>query len=115
MSNVLFGAVALVGALGGVAGVYEARSYTRDQRTQAPLLWRAFLGSCVLLCLVGVGSIAWLLGGGTVWAISGILSLACAVPCFVQYRLHRELDIDRSPFTERLGDRITRKRNFPDH
>lgn len=115
MLGVLFGFLSLVLVVGGVFGVYEARSYTDDQRARAPRLWLAYVGCSGLLCVFGVGSVAWILNGGAVFAVSGIASIVAALPCLVQYRLHQALDVERSPLTDRLSRTVARKLNVPEH
>ncbi|ELZ16170.1 hypothetical protein C477_16790 [Haloterrigena salina JCM 13891] len=114
MLTAFFGFLALVLTVGGVFGVAEARSYTDEQRTRAPRLWRAYAASSAVCCLVGVGSVAWLASGGTLWPVSGFASLAAALPCFVQARFHRTATIDRSPLAGRLAEVVARKLNFPE-
>lgn len=103
MLRVFYGIIALVAAFGGVFVVYEAVSYTDEQRARAPRYWLAFAGSGAALCLVGVGTIAWLLVGGDVPSAVGVLVLATALPSLVQALLHRRLDAERSPLLERLS------------
>ncbi|NUC74870.1 hypothetical protein HTZ84_21640 [Haloterrigena sp. SYSU A558-1] len=114
MLGVFFGFLAVVLAVGGVFCVAEARSYTDEQRARAPRLWRAYAASGAVCCLVGVGSVAWLVTGGTPWTVSGIVSLAAALPCFAQAWFHRTATIDRSPLAERLGEVVARTLNFPE-
>ncbi|WP_339106483.1 hypothetical protein [Haloterrigena salinisoli] len=114
MLNVFFGFLSLLLVVGGGFSVYEARSYTDEQRARAPRLWRAYVASGAVLCLVGVGSVAWLVTGGTPWAVSGFVSLAAALPCFAQAWFHRTAMIDRSPLAERLAAVVARKLNFPE-
>lgn len=114
MLSVFFGALSLVLAIGGVFCVREAYSYTDEQRARAPRLWQAYVASGAFLCLIGVGSLAWLLTGGTVWTVSGIASLAAALPCFVQMLYHRTADIDRSPLSAQFAELVARKLNFPE-
>ncbi|ADB63823.1 hypothetical protein Htur_5192 (plasmid) [Haloterrigena turkmenica DSM 5511] len=114
MLDVFFGFLSLVLVVGGVFCASETRSYTDEQQARAPRLWRAYAASGAFCCLVGVGSLAWLLTGGTVWAVSGIASLTAALPCFVQALYHRTADIDRSPLSEQLAELVARKLNFPD-
>ena len=114
MLGVFFGFFSLVLVIGGGFCVSEARSYTDEQRARAPRLWRAYAASGALCCLVGVGSVAWLVNGGTLWAVSGFVSLAAALPCFVQAWFHRTATIDRSPLAERLAAAVARTLNFPE-
>ena len=114
MISVFFGFLSLILVGGGVLCVSEGRSYPDEQRARAPRLWRAYVASGVPLAIVGVGSIAWLLTGGTPWAMSGIASVAAALPCFVQAWLHRTANIDRSPLAERLAGKLARTLNFPE-
>ncbi|UHQ95425.1 hypothetical protein [Haloterrigena alkaliphila] len=114
MLSVFFGFLSLVLVVGSVFCIQEARSYTDEQRARAPRLWRAYAASGVVLGLVAVGNVAWLLNGGTVWAMSGLASVAAALPCLVQALLHRKLDVDRSPLGDRLAETVARKLNFPE-
>ena len=115
MLIVLYGSLAFVIVLGGIFCAYDARSYTDEQRARAPRLVRAYFGSGLLLSVVGFASLAWILGGGNVWTVAGLLPAVSALPCLVQYRLHQQLAVDRSPLTDRLNSRIARKFNFSDH
>ena len=114
MLDVFFGFLSLVLAASGVFCLYEARSYTDEQRARAPRLWRAYAASGVFLSIVGVGTIAWLLSGGSIWTPIGIASIAAALPCLVQARLHQQLDVDRSPLAARVAENVARTLNFPD-
>ncbi|MXV63687.1 hypothetical protein GS429_16795 [Natronorubrum sp. JWXQ-INN-674] len=115
MLETVYGLVSLVFVLGGVLVAVEYRSYTDEQRARAPLLSRAYLGCAVALCLGGAGGLAWLVSGGNVWTMSAIVTLIGALPCFVQFLLHRKLDVQRSPLADRLGDAVARTVNAPDH
>lgn len=114
MLDVLYGILALILCLAGVFGVYEYRSYTDAQRARTPLLSRSYLGCAVLMVLAGTGGVMWLLRGGTVWAVSGVLILISALPGFVQFLWHRKLDLDQSPLADRVSAAIARKFNVPE-
>ncbi|WP_436346905.1 hypothetical protein [Natronorubrum sp. FCH18a] len=115
MLSVLYGSISLVFVLGGVVCAYDACSYTDEQRARAPRLVRAYLGSGLLLSVVGLASLAWIVGGGSVWVAGVLLPAVSALPCLVQNRLHKQLAVDRSPLTDRLGSAVARKLNVPDH
>ncbi|WP_440772595.1 hypothetical protein [Natronorubrum sp. DTA28] len=115
MLTALYGFLAFGFVLGGVVCAYDARSYTDEQRARAPRLVRAYFGSGLLLSVVGLASLAWILGGGNVWTAGILLPAVSALPCLVQHRLHQRLAVDRSPLTDRLSSSVARKLNFPDH
>ena len=114
MLAALYGFLALVLVLGGVFCAYDARSYTDEQRARAPRLVQAYLGTGLLLSVVGLASLAWILGGGNIWTAATLLPAVSALPCLVQHRLHQRLAVDRSPLADRLNSKIARKLNFPD-
>ncbi|ELY49481.1 hypothetical protein [Natronorubrum sulfidifaciens] len=102
MLTVMYGLLSLVLVLGGGIVVYDARSYTEAQRARAPRLSRAYLGSGVLLVLVGVTGLLWIASGRSVWTLSAVLVVAAALPSLVQHLLHRRLGLDRSPLENRI-------------
>ena len=114
MLSALYGSIAFVFVLGGAVCAYDARSYTDEQRARAPRLVRAYFGSGLLLSVVGLASLAWILGGGNVWTAAILLPAVAALPGLVQYRLHQQLAIDRSPLTDRLSSSVARKLNYSD-
>ncbi|ELY39227.1 hypothetical protein [Natronorubrum tibetense] len=114
MLSALYGSIALVFVLGGVVCAYDARSYTDEQKARAPRLVRAYFGSGLLLSVVGLTSLAWMLAGGSVWTAGILLPAVSALPGLVQYRLHQQLAIDRSPLTDRLSSSVARKLNYSD-
>lgn len=114
MLEVFFGVLSLVLITGGVFCIADGRSYADEQRARAPRLWRAYVASGAILVLVGAGSLAWLLTGGAAVTISGIASLAAALPSLLQAWFHRTAGIDRSPLNERLAEIVARKRNAPE-
>ncbi len=115
MLTALYGFFALVLVLGGVVCAYDARSYTDEQRARAPQLVRAYFCSGLLLSVVGLTSLAWMLAGGSVWTAGILLPAVSALPCLVQYRLHQQLAIDRSPLTDRLESAVARRLNYAEH
>ena len=106
--------LSLVLVAGGVFCIADGRSYTDEQRARAPWLWRAYVVSGAVLVLVGVGCLAWLLTGGAALTISGIASVAAALPCLLQAWFHRMAGIDRSPLSERLAEIVARKLDAPE-
>lgn len=115
MLSVLYAVLALALVIGSAFGVAEYRSYSASQRARAPLLSRLFLGVVIAMGGTGAGGLVWIASGGSVWAVGGILAIVAALPCLVQALMHREMDVDRSPFAERVGRRIARKFNVPEH
>ena len=114
MIDVFHGLLATIVVVAGVACAYEARSYTDEQRARVPRLWKAYLACGPLLVVTGGAVIVGLLLGSDVWTVNGIVSLVAALPCLVQYLLHRELGIERSPMGDRIAERVAKKLNFPE-
>ena len=114
MIGVFYGLLATALIAAGVLCAYEARSYTDEQRARATRLWKAYLGCGPLLIVTGGGAIVGLLTGFDVWTIHGLVVLVAALPCLVQYLLHRELEIERSPLGDRIAERVARKLNVPE-
>jgi len=114
MISIFHGLISLVLVGCGLFCVYEARPYTDEQRARAPRLIQAYFGCGVVLAIVGIGGLVWIARGGSVWPISGLVSLVAVLPCLIQYRLHQFLAVDRSPLADRLGRRIARTVNYPE-
>ena len=102
MLAVIYGFFSLVLILGGGIVVYDAQLYTEAQRARAPRLSHAYLGSGVLLVLVGAIGLLWISSGRSVWTLNAVLVGVAALPSLVQHLLHRRLDLDRSPLENRI-------------
>lgn len=108
MIDIIYGLFSFVLVLGGGLVVYESRCYTAEQRARAPRLSRAYLGSGVLLVLVGVIGLLWIAIGRTVWTLNAVLVVVAALPSLVQHLLHRRLNLELSPLETRLRSAIGR-------
>lgn len=114
MIAAIYGLFSLVLVLGGGIVIYDARSYTEAQRARAPRLSRAYLGSGVLLVLVGAIGLLWIASGRTVWILNAVLVVVATLPSLVQHLLHRRLDLDRSPLENRIRSAIGRTTSKPE-
>lgn len=111
---VIYGFFSLVLVLGGCVVVYDARSYTKAQCARAPRLSRAYLGSGVLLVLIGAIGLLWIASGRAIWTLNAVLVVVAALPSLVQHLLHRRLDLDRSPLENRIRSAIGRTTPEPE-
>jgi hypothetical protein len=104
--SALFGGMSLGLVATGVAALYEQQLYTPEQRENARHLFRIRGFVWVLTTGLGVFGFWLAITGESAIVIDFTLPFALLGPvlAFTERRLHRALEVDRSPLTRRFDE-----------
>ncbi|ELY95901.1 hypothetical protein [Natrialba taiwanensis] len=92
--------------LAGVLCLYEFFLYDADEKAAAPVRSRIYLGSVLLLVLLGVGGlVAIATNAVSQMTVLGLIGIFGALPAFAQYLFHRQIDAETGPLARRVSDR----------